>query len=436
MFNYCISKRGAGNMKAFKVKRLYDGNLGAYFDNCVVVINGEHVEEILSLNEFETYKIYNNVDLLDYSQYYMMPGLIDCHVHLMIPGNNTLGEYIANEWSDGEINIMAYRNAMEALRNGVTSMRDCGSINYAAINVRKAIANQNIIGPDILSCGAPLTCTGGHCHYMGGEADGPWEIRKKIRQQQKAGADFVKLMGTYGGTIGITKNLTFSDEELMAAVDEAHLRELKIAVHSCTFEMTEKLSKIGVDTIEHAVMCPSDCSKNILDEETANRMASKNIYATYTMCCVKGEISRLEKLINSNLATESDKKAYESNVNYDNLINESFIFQMERNVPYVIGTDAGWRAADFKSSFYDNIYVMEKDGAKSIDLIHASTLRGAKALGIDSKTGSIEKSKYADILLLKKDPADSLAEAIKKPDVVIKKGNFVVEKALNLTLNY
>ena len=79
---------------------------------------------------------------------------------------------------------------------------------------------------------------------------------------------------------------------------------------------------------------------------------------------------------------------------------------------------------------------MQDDGAKSIDLIHASTLRGAKALGIDSKTGSIEKNKYADILLLKKDPADSMAEAIKNPDVVIKKGNFVVERALNLMLNY
>ena len=191
-------------MKALKVKRLYDGNLGVYIDNCVVVINGEYIEQILTLNEFETYKNYNNVDLLDYSQYYRIPGLIDCHVHLMIPGNNTLGEYIANEWSDGEINIMAYRNAMEALRHGVTSMRDCGSINYAAINVRRAIANQNIIGPDILSCGAPLTCTGGHCYYMGGEADGPWEIRKKIRQQQKAGADFVKTstgFSTGGATV-------------------------------------------------------------------------------------------------------------------------------------------------------------------------------------------------------------------------------------------
>ena len=149
-------------------------------------------------------------------------------------------------------------------------------------------------------------------------------------------------------------------------------------------------------------MCPSDCSKNILDEETAERMASKNIYATYTICCVKGEINRLEKLIESNMATESDKKAYESNINYDKLINESFIFQMERNVPYVIGTDAGWRAAGFKSSFYDNLCVMENDGAKSIDLLHASTLRGAKALGIDNKTGSIEKNKYADILIVKK----------------------------------
>ena len=109
---------------------------------------------------------------------------------------------------------------------------------------------------------------------------------------------------------------------------------------------------------------------------------------------------------------------------------------MERNVPYVIGTDAGWRAAGFKSSFYDNLCVMENDGAKSIDLLHASTLRGAKALGIDNKTGSIEKNKYADILIVKNDPAKSMAEAIKEPDAVIKKGSFVVDKISNLAFNY
>ncbi len=422
-------------MKAIKVKRLYNGKARSFQDNCAVIIDGEKIKDILTYNELDEYLTYNKISVLDYSNYYMMPGLIDCHVHLMIPGNNTLGEYIANEWSDGEINILAYRNAMDSMQYGVTSMRDCGSINYAAINVRKAINNQNIVGPDIISCGAPLTCTGGHCYYMGGEADGPWEIRKKIRQQQKAGADFVKVMGTYGGTIGITKTLTFSDEELMAAIEEAHLRGLKVAVHSCTYEMTEKLSKTGVDTIEHAVMCPPDCSKNILDEKTAERMASKEIFVSYTICCVKGEIERLKNLIDTQKATDSDRQAYESNLNYDRLINESFKFQMERNVPYVIGTDAGWRASGFKSSYYDNLCVMQKNGAKSIDLIHASTLRGAKALGIDNKTGSIEADKQADLLLLKKDPAVNIAEAVKKPDIVIKKGVFVADNTVNSIIN-
>lgn len=416
-------------MKAIKVKKLYSGQIGSALDNAVAVIDGEKIRDVLTDEEFKKSDRYSQVDLMDYSDYYMMPGLIDCHVHLMFPGNdswgNVFGEYIVRDWTEGEINIMAFRNAMTALAQGITTLRDCGTLNYASINVKKAIKNQHITGPDILSCGAPLTCTGGHCHYAGGEVDGPWEIRKKIREQQKAGADFVKVMGTYGGTIGVTKTATFSDEELQAAIDEAHLRGMKIAVHSCTVEMTEKLSRLAVDTIEHTVLCNADCSKNNLDIELVQRIIDNNIYVDHTICCVKGAIAMFGQLVKAGIATEEEEAGYYSNLNYDRLTVESFKFQAGKGVPYIIGTDAGWRAADFKTSYYENLYVMERNGAGSMELIHASTLRGAKALGIDEHVGSVEKGKQADLLLLKKDPAADIAEATKNPEIVIKKGEMI-----------
>ncbi len=416
-------------MKAFKIKKLYTGVMGQSFDNVVVIVDEEVIKNVVLNSEFEAMNREGNIDVVDYSEYYMMPGLIDCHVHLMFPGNNTwgniFGEYFVRDWAEGEINIMAYRNAMTALSQGITTLRDCGTLNNAALNVKNSIKNQRIVGPDILTCGAPLTCTGGHCAYMGGEADGPWEIRKKIREQQKAGADFVKLMGTYGGTMGVTKTLTFSDEEVQAAIDEAHLRGMKIAIHSCTFDMTEKLSKMNVDTIEHTVLCTADSSKNILDEEVVQRIVDRNIYVDHTICCVKGQIESLGRLVEAGTASFAERESYNSYINYDKLTVESFRFQVERGVPYIVGTDAGWRAAGFKEGYYDNLYVMEHNGADSMELLHASTLRSAVALGIDKTVGSIEAGKQADMLLLKKDPADSIAEAIKKPDFVIKKGKVV-----------
>lgn len=416
-------------MKAIKVKKLYSGQIGSALDNAVAVIDGEKIRDVLTDEEFKKSDRYSQVDLMDYSDYYMMPGLIDCHVHLMFPGNdswgNVFGEYIVRDWTEGEINIMAFRNAMTALSQGITTLRDCGTLNYASINVKKAIENQHITGPDILSCGAPLTCTGGHCHYAGGEVDGPWKVRKKIREQQKAGADFVKVMGTYGGTIGVTRTATFSDEELQAAIDEAHLRGMKIAVHSCTVEMTEKLSRLAVDTIEHTVLCPADCSKNNLDRELIQRIIDHNIYVDHTICCVKGAVAKLGQLVKAGVATEEEEASYYSYLNYDRLTVESFKFQAEMGVPYIIGTDAGWRAADFKTSYYENLYVMERNGAGCMELLHASTLRGARALGIDEHVGSVEKGKQADMLLLKKDPAVDIAEAIKNPEIIIKKGEMI-----------
>lgn len=416
-------------MRGIKVKKLYNGRLNSELEKAVVIIDGEKIKDVFSEDNAEKYELYKDTEILDYSDYYMMPGLVDCHVHLMFPGNNlwgnVYGEYIVKNWSEGEINIMAFRNAMNALWQGVTTMRDCGSYKYAAANVRNAIKNQHLAGPDIVACGAPITCTGGHCYYMGGEADGPWEIRKKIRQQQKDGADFIKLMGTYGGTIGVTKTLTFSDEELLAAIDEAHLRNMKIAVHSCTVDMTEKLSKLNVDTIEHTVLCTADSSRNILDEKIVEGIIKNNIYITYTVCCVKGNIEALKKLIDTGKATQADIENYMANVSYDELTVENFRFQAEKNVPYVVGTDAGWRSSDFKTSFYDNLYVMERNGADSMTLIHASTLRGARAIGMDKIVGSVEGGKQADMLILKKDPAKDIAEAIKKPDYIIKKGCFI-----------
>lgn len=416
-------------MKAFKVKKLYTGIMAQCVENAVVIVDGENIKEIAAPEEFEAMNKNGRIELLDYSDCCMMPGLIDCHVHLMFPGNNTwgnvFGEYFVRDWSEGEINIMAFRNAMTALSQGVTTLRDCGALNNAALNVKNAIKNQRVTGPDILTSGAPLTCTGGHCNYMGGEADGPWEIRKKIRQQQKAGADFVKLMGTYGGTIGVTKTLTFSDEEVQAAIDEAHLRGMKIAVHSCTFEMTEKLSKMNVDTIEHTVFCDVNGPQRGAAEEVVQRIADKGMYVDHTVCCVKGALDTLGRLVESGTATREEKESYQSYVDYDRLTVEGFKFQAERGVKYIVGTDAGWRAASFKDSYYDNLYVMERNGASSMELIHASTLRSAIALGIDKTTGSIEAGKQADMLLLRKDPAEDIAEAIKKPDFVVKKGTFV-----------
>ena len=416
-------------MKAFKVKKLYDGTGAAPLENAVLLTDGSRIADIIAAGETEKELKYAEYlapgAVEDCSNLYVMPGLIDCHVHLMLPGDGTAGEDIVPVETEGEITVRAFRNAMTALRNGVTTIRDNGGAYYAAISVRNAFERQGINGPDIVACGAPLTCTGGHCWYMGGECDGADGIRRKIREQQKHGADFVKIMAAYGGTRGITKTLTFSDYELQTAIDEARLRGMKVVAHSTIYEATRKLAEMGPDTIAHTVMCDAACTRNYLDEELVAMLVEKHIYADHTLCAVKEAVRRAEEKIKAGTATAAEITANNANKAYDELTEESFRFQRERGVAYVIGTDAGWRLAPFEGAFYENLSVTANCGAPSEELIVASTGRAAESLGLEKKLGTLKAGMQADILFLDKDPGKDIAKAVKKPVHIMKRGKMV-----------
>lgn len=408
-------------VRGIKVKKLYDGIHMEPFENVTVLFDETGFTDIIMSDESEiTGGEQFNIE--DKSDLYMMPGLVDCHVHLMLPGDGTKGEYIMRDWSQGEVAVMAYRNAMTALAAGVTTLRDCGGAYNCAVTVKNTFERQSVNGPDILSSGAPLTCTGGHCWYMGGEADGPGEIRKKIRNQQKAGAGFVKLMAAYGGTIGVTKTPTFSDDELQAAIDEAHLRGMKITMHSVIYEVTKKLADMDVDMIEHTVMCDAHSTRNFLDEEVIAKIREKGIFVDHTLNCVNGTVNMYEEKVKNGTATPWEKEQYETYKRYQDLTFESFNFQVERHVPYVVGTDAGWGFSNFRDGYYENIYEMQRNGASAKELIIASTNRAAKAIGFDNILGSVETGKQADFLLLKDDPGVDMAKAIRKPYEIYKRG--------------
>ena len=411
---------------AYLIKKLYDGKEFEPRRDVIVAFDENQILDIAAAEEREKIEYYSQFLRDSQEELYMMPGLIDCHVHLMLPGDGTWGEDEVRSWSKHEIAIQAYRNAELALKSGVTAMRDCGCYDNIAEHLKNVfIMQQDTVGPDIVSCAAPLTCTGGHCFYMGGETDGTEGIRRKIREQKKAGADFVKVMASYGATRGITKTFTFSDEELKTAIDEARLRNMKLAAHSTIFEMTKKLAELGVDTIEHTVMCDSRSTKNYLDDELVGLIKEKNIYVDHTLNCVSETVRRLGIRLDEGLASAEEEEQYRLNKRYQELIFESFEFQVKGGVPFVVGTDSGWRYTNFKTGYYENIYEMQNHGATPGQLIIAATARAAKAIGIDNISGTIEAGKQADVLILDKDPGLDLAEAIKKPRGVYKKGRLI-----------
>ena len=198
-------------MKAILVKKLYDGLRNAPIERAIVVFNEMSIQDILHPNEHKKVSQYG-VEPEDMSDLVMIPGMVDAHVHLMLRGAGEFPDNPLSCHSTGEVQIQAYKNAITALHAGVTTLRDAGAAQRIAINVRDYFLNSHEIGPDIVACGEPLTRTGGHCHFMGGEADGPDEIRKFVRLQQKTGSDYIKLIATSGNSFGVAKGNTYSKE--------------------------------------------------------------------------------------------------------------------------------------------------------------------------------------------------------------------------------
>ena len=155
----------------------------------------------------------------------LLPGLIDCHVHLCFDGSaDFAGEAAA--FTDTLVALKAMKNAAKHLEAGVTSVRDLGGWKSSVIEVGAAIERGMIPGPRVVAAGQALTITGGHGHSIGvaRQVDGADEMRKAVREEIRAGARVIKLIATGGVlTPGITADFTaFTPEELEAAVDEAH----------------------------------------------------------------------------------------------------------------------------------------------------------------------------------------------------------------------
>jgi imidazolonepropionase-like amidohydrolase len=139
------------------------------------------------------------------------------------------------------------------LEAGITTVRDLGAPTDLALSLREAFATGLARGPRLLVSGAPITTTGGHCHFLGGEADGELELRKAVRERVKAGCDWIKVMATGGNMTRGTNTLApqYTVAELAAVVDDAHRLRRRVTAHCHGTAGIRNAVVAGVDTIEH-----------------------------------------------------------------------------------------------------------------------------------------------------------------------------------------
>lgn len=407
--------------KAIYTKKLYDGTKAPGQEQMVVIVEGEKIIDILPASAQERIGLYQ-AEKVDGSDKYMIPGMIDVHTHLMMEGKGPLAEYTLKDLSLGEVHLLGLQNALKALRAGVTTLRDTGSIGGVSRSVKNFINKGRILGPDVLICGMPVTSTGGHCNYMGGEADGVDAIRHLIRQQQKDGIDFVKVMATAGGTIGVARGNTFQADEYQACVDEAHRLGLKITMHCCTYDGCVAVADTGLDGLEHC-MFYNDNEPSRPDVALAEKYARNQVQMDHTLSALGATLVMLDQKPKEEW-TDFDRSEYKRISLGQEKLYDSMRFQYEHGCQLVAGSDSGWKHCDFSIGMGVTLMLMGQNGIPLDEVLVAATSRPAKYLGVDDKVGVIKKGMQADLVLLDQDPMVT-PEAYRHVNKVFKRGILV-----------
>lgn len=338
----------------------------------------------------------------------LLPGMINCHVHLCNDGAADLFAQVAND-SVPLATVRGVLNARLTLEAGITTVRDCGAASQIALEIGKAVDQGLIVGPRVRAAGRVVTMTGGHGHFIGREADGPDEVRKAVRAEIKGGANFIKVMATGGVlTPGVDPSqTTFQLEELQAAVEEAHKAGRPAASHAIGNRGIKNALRAGIDSIEHGFY---------LDDEAINLTLKNDSFLVPTLIAVDQIVSNGAK---RGIPDWVVRKAESESGHHQ----ESFVLAVKSGVKIAAGTDAGTPFNPHGDLALELIKMVEF-GLSPMMAVVAATSNAARLLRMDDQIGSIEKSKIADLILVPGDPLSDIG-AMRSPTFVMKSGNVI-----------
>lgn len=376
--------------------KLIDVTKGQVLNEYSIIIEGNTIADVQAgyTKPMGTDKV---VDLKNKT---VMPGLIDCHVHMEHETSPTRYlEIFTNNPADYAFQSVVF--AERTLMAGFTTVRDLGGTGVN-ISLRNAINKKLIKGPRIYTAGKIIATTGGHADptngfrndLMGdpgpeaGVANGADECRKAVRQRYKEGSDLIKITAS-GGVISVAKNgenPQFTEEEIKAIVETARDYGYKVAAHCHGAEAMKRAIKAGVNSIEHGTF---------MDEEVMQLMKEHGTYFVPTITAGKSVADSAKKpgyfpaLVTPKALAIGPK------------IQGTFAKAYKAGVKIAFGTDAGVYAHG--KNWLEFVYMTEA-GMPAMEAIQSATVSAADLIGVYDKIGSIEKGKLADIIAVDGDP--------------------------------
>ena len=364
---------------------------------------------------------------LDFPTGTLLPGLIDCHTHTNMPGNGRRGEDVHREDDDFIRLLRSAHNVQRALETGVTTVCDCGGWNETTFRLKEGIRQGIVRGPRVLASGRPITTTGGHCWFMGSEADGVDGVRGAARLLIKQGADFLKVMATGGSTLGTDPfRPAYSSEELQTIAEEGHRRGLPVVAHCRSNEAMRMVVDARFDAIMHGWFADRSGNREF-DDRLADLIAQRGVRVNPTLQITRGRLSLLQERVEQGVATGEETALLESMQRSHAVTLQHTGWLIERGVQLMAGSDCGWGVYPF-GRFDLELAAMVKAGLSPLAAVHAATAGNAKALHIDGVVGTVAPGKEADLLVVDGRPDQDIT-VIGKVLAVIKGGRVVVNNA-------
>jgi imidazolonepropionase-like amidohydrolase len=378
--------------------------------------------DIVAVEAMAVYRRRAGVQEIDCSGLYVLPGLIDAHVHLA-GGRAGIEDQELGVLMEPKLTraIRSVAEAQALLKRGFTSVRD---ISWNGLYLKRVIREGSLAGPRVIACGPGLCRTGGHGdafqyeldyvvrnHFWAILADGPDEIRKAVRTLLREGADQIKVWASGGDNWANDRNRDqhYTREELRVAVAEAHMQKgTMVCSHAENLQSARDSVEAGADTIEHG---------EDLDEELCERMAEKGVILVPTLELLVTwftefaptadapiEHVRPQVFLHRDVDEVPDAAA---GARYARQVVDNFRMAKEKGVKIALGSDTvftpltpygEYSAREFKA-------LVRYGGMTTLEAVEAATHTAAEALGMAHRLGSVEPGKAGDRLVLTKDPS-------------------------------
>jgi imidazolonepropionase-like amidohydrolase len=386
---------------------MFDAKAGKMVENQVILVHDDQIQQVGS-----NLPIPQGAKVIDLSKATVMPGFIDAHVHLTMAAGHSgpAGLTVSVPRSA----LIGARNARVTLMAGFTTVRNLGAEGFSDVALRDAINDGDVIGPRMQVSGPMISITGGHgdnsilpfeYHATGdGVADGPDEVRHRVRENIKYGADVIKFAAS-GGTMSKGDNPlleAYSPEEMQILISEAHRQGRKVATHAHSALAIKDAVRAGVDSVEHGIF---------LDDEGIALMKQHGTYLVPTSFPLFWYMD--------NMASMHLPKYTEDKIKVILPIGKASMSNaFKQGVKVALGTDAGVYPHGLNGGEFST---MVKLGLTPTQALQAGTVNAADLMGWTDQVGSIEPGKFADIVAVNGDPMANI-EILEHVDFVMKGG--------------